>query len=344
MTNKRVLVLGATGAMATYLIPELLKKGYEVVGVSLEDVKSDNEKLTYIKANALDMDFLKSQCEQKYDAIVDFMIYNSVSMFERYHKLFLDNTEHYIFFSTYRVYAGDTPLTENSRRLLDIEKPDDFETECEYSIYKAEEEDFLRNSAYKNYTIVRPAITYSKRRFQLTTLEANVLVYRMLKGKTVVLPESAMKKQATMSWAGDVAKMLSALILNPEAYTETYTVSTAEHMTWEEVAKIYEEIGGLKYVTVDDDTYVDIVSGGSIYTKQQLVYDRCFDRIVDNSKILAISGLKQEDLMSLKEGLRCEFENVTLEMVGCHTQANERMDEYLKSIRGENKNESYTCQ
>lgn len=332
MANKRILVLGATGAMAVYLIPELLKKGYEVVGVSLEDVTSDNENLTYIKANAFEMDFLKSQCEQKYDAIVDFMIYNSVKLFESYHKLFLDNTEHYIFFSTYRVYAGETPITEDSLRILDMERPDDFVTRAEYSIYKAEEEDFLRGLPNKNYTIVRPAITYSKRRFQLTTLEANVLVYRMLNGKTVVLPEGAMKKQATMSWAGDVAKMLSALILNPEAYGETYTVSTAEHMTWEEVAKIYEEIGGLKYITVDNETYLDIISKDNVYAKQQLYYDRCYDRIVDNSKILAISGLKQDELMPLKDGLKRELENVTLEMVGCYAEANARMDEYLKSI------------
>ena len=294
MTNKRVLVLGATGAMAVYLIPELLAKGYSVVGVSLEDVQSDNENLTYIKADAFNMDFLKSQCEQKYDAIVDFMIYNSVALFERYYKLFLDNTEHYIFFSTYRVYAGETPITENSLRILDMERPDDFVTRSEYSIYKAEVE-----------------------------------------GKTVVLPEGAMKKQATMSWAGDVAKMLSALILNPAAYGETYTVSTAEHMTWEEVAKIYEEIGGLKYIAVDNQTYLDIIAKDNVYAKQQLYYDRCYDRIVDNSKILEISGLKQEDLMSLKEGLRREFENVTLEMVGCYTEANERMDKYLESIKGE---------
>ena len=332
MTNKRILVLGATGAMAVYLIPELLAKGYSVVGVSLEEALSDHENLTYIKADAFNMDFLKSQCEQKYDAIVDFMVYDSVEKFDRYYKLFLDNTEHYIFFSTYRVYAEETPITENSLRILDMERPDDFVTKYEYSIYKAELEDFLRSSDYKNYTIVRPAITYSKRRFQLTTLEANVLVYRMKKGKTVVLPEGAMKKQATMSWAGDVAKMLSAILHNPKAYCETYTVSTAEHMTWEEVAKIYEEIGGLKYIAVDNQIYLDIISKGNVYAKQQLYYDRCYDRIVDNSKILEISGLEQEDLTPLREGLKREYENATLDMVGCDEEIDKRMDEYLESI------------
>lgn len=330
MNDKKILVLGATGAMAVYLIPQLLDKGYAVVGVTLDDVTSNNEKLTYIKADAKELTFLRKQLEQNYDAIVDFMIYNSVELFKQYYKLFLENTKHYIYLSTYRIYADDSPLNETSKRLLDVEKPKDFVTEFEYSIYKAEEEDLLNSSSYENYTIVRPAITYSKKRFQLTILEADVVVSRMLRGKTVVLPESAMKKQATMSWAGDVAKMLSSIILNPEAFRQTYNVSTSEHMTWKEVAKIYQEFGNLKYITVDDETFLDIVAEGATYAKQQLLYDRCFDRIVDNSKILSISGMKQQDLMPLKEGLRRELENITIDDIRYNTNINERMDKYLE--------------
>ena len=335
MDNKKVLVLGATGAMAVYLIPLLLDKGYTVVGVTLDDVVSHNENLAYIKTNAMDLDFLKAQLQNQYDVVVDFMIYNTLELFEQYYKLFLENTKHYIFFSTYRVYAGDSPICETSKRILDIERPDDFVTKFEYSIYKAEEEDLLNNSKYNNFTIVRPAITYSKRRFQLVTLEADVLIYRMLKGKTVVLPESAMDKQATMSWAGDVAKMLSSIILNSEAMRQTYTVSTSEHMTWREVAKIYEEIGNLKYIKVDNETYLDIVADGAVAARQQLLYDRCYDRIVDNSKILALCGMKSSELMPLKEGLMRELKNITIEDVGCNIQINERMDKYIENNKAE---------
>lgn len=332
---KKILVLGATGAMATYMIPELLKKGYQVDGISLDEAVSHDDKLTYIKGDAKDISFLQKLLKNDYDSIVDFMVYPSLELFKKYYKLFLENTKHYIFLSTYRVYADDSPLSEDSKRLLDVEKPDDFVTEFEYSIYKAQQEDFLNNSGYKHYTIVRPAITYSKKRFQLTTLEADVLIYRMLQGKTVVLPESAMNKQATMSWAGDVAKMFEAIILNPSAFGQTFNVSASEHMTWREIAEIYEEIGGLKYVTVDDDTYVYLLTGNSsyaVYARQQLLYDRCFDRIVENSKILAISNMKQCELMPLKEGLKMEFSNITLEDVGCNCDINARMDEYIDKL------------
>ena len=326
---KKILVLGATGAMGLYLIPELLKKNYKVVGVSLDDAISEDDNLTYIKENAKDLTFLTELLKNNYDAVVDFMVYPSKEDFEKYQDLFLTSTKHYIYTSTYRVYADDSPLHENAKRLYDVSKPDDFVCDGEYGIYKAQQEDMLNNSGYKNYTIIRPAITYSKRRFQLVTLEADVVIHRMLNGKTVVLPEGAMDKQATMSWAGDVAKMICEIILNPKAYTQTYNVSTAEHITWREVAEIYEKIGNLKYITVDNQTYLDIVSWNPVYSKQQLLYDRCFNRIVDNSKILELCGLKQEELMPLENGLKKELSELNLNDILYNEDVNDKMDKYL---------------
>ena len=125
--------------------------------------------------------------------------------------------------------------------------------------------------------------------------------------------------------------VLGAIILNPDAYGETYTVSTSEHMTWREVVKIFEEIGGLKYITVDDDTYIKIVASETWapYARQQLKYDRCLNRVVDNSKILALMGAKQEDLLPLYEGIKKEFSQMAVESIGCNEVINERMDKYL---------------
>ncbi len=337
---KKILILGATGAMATYLVPALLEKDIYVTGVSLDDVTSDDPRLRYVKGNAIDKAFLEEILMDGYDAIVDFMVYNRKELFEEYYKLYLENTSHYIFLSTYRIYADEYPITENSLRLLEAEKPSDFVSFEEYSIYKAEEEDLLRSSEYRHFTIVRPAVTYSQCRFQLTTLEANVLIYRMLHGKTVILPEGAMDCEATMSWAGDVAKMLSAIILNPKTYGETYTVSTAEHHTWRQIAEMYKRIGGLKYITVKNEEYIELL-GGSVYAKQQLEYDRCYHRIIDNTKILQLCGLSQAELMPLGEGLRMEFEGLTEERlgrIGCNIKVNNSMDAYLKALKDRENN------
>ena len=334
---KKVLLLGGTGAMGVYLIPELLNKGYKVDVVSLDDVKSENPNLSYLKMDCKDIGVQKKLLENKYDAVVDFLIYNGDpnTEFKPRMEQFLANTGHYVYFSSYRVYADEEhPIKETSPRLLDVSENADFLAVAnnEYSLYKAEGEELLKKSGKKNYTIVRPAITFSKRRFQLTTLEADVLIARMQDGKKVVLPEAAMDKQATMSWAGDVAKMLCAIVLNEKAYGEAYTLATAEHQTWREITKIYAEIGGLKYITVDTDTYLNIVNPGSPYARYQLEYDRCFDRIVDNSKILELAQIKQSELMPIKEALKMEFEALPKDVKWNHSDINDRMDAYLKSI------------
>ena len=45
---KKILVLGATGAMGVYLVPVLLSMGYAVDGVSLDTCVSDHKDLRYI--------------------------------------------------------------------------------------------------------------------------------------------------------------------------------------------------------------------------------------------------------------------------------------------------------
>lgn len=56
---KKVLVLGATGAMGRYLTPELVNMNYAVTGVGLEESASWSVNATYIQGNAFDKIFLE---------------------------------------------------------------------------------------------------------------------------------------------------------------------------------------------------------------------------------------------------------------------------------------------
>ena len=285
------------------------------------------------------MDFMRNLLTtEKYDAWVDFLIYPTTAQFRERYEFYLQNVGHYIYLSSYRIYANEEhPVTENSPRLLDIPSDDpEYLSSEDYSLYKARGEDMLKASNFKNWTAIRPAITYSKRRFQLVTLEANVVVARAMQRKKVVLPEQARKVQATMSWAGDVAKMISRLVLNENAYREIYTVATSEHHTWGEIADYYKELIGLEAVWVDKEDYIDIIAGtGSRKGAEwQLCYDRLFDRIMDNRKILKATGMKQEELTTLKEGLRRELNALPKGYEWPETDINERMDAYL-AARGQ---------
>jgi len=93
----------------------------------------------------------------------------------------------------------------------------------------------------------------------LVTLEAHLVVARAMRGLPVVLPKEAISVQGTMSWAGDVAKMMSRLLFNPAAYLERFTLATAEHHAWGEIAGFYKEIIGLKCVWADTEDYLKIM-------------------------------------------------------------------------------------
>ena len=333
--GSKALVLGGTGAMGVYLVPELASMGYEVRVVALDNIISDNLRISYVKADAKDNGYLKELLKEKFDVIVDFLIYSTKEFKER-HDILLQNTGHYIFLSSYRVYDGsETPITENTPRLLDVSKDKGFLATEDYSLYKARQEDVLQNSQYDNWTIVRPAITYSKFRYQLVTLEAHIGVARALKGLPVVLPKEALSVQATMSWAGDVARMMSRLLFNSSAFRECFTLATAEHRTWGEIAEYYKEIIGLKYVAADTEDYLKIMGGakGTGGAWYQLAYDRLFERIVDNSKVLRVTGLKQEDFMPLRSGLKKELSALPKDTVWRDASAVwERMDGYLMGL------------
>lgn len=331
---KKILVIGGTGAMGVYLVPELLGLGYKVDVVSFDNVVSDSSNLKYITANAKDHNIIAELLKNEYDAVVDFMIYPTKEEYEKFLPLYLENTQHYIFLSTYRIYANEEhPIKETSPRLLDVTTDPVLLSSGDYCIYKAQGEDYLRNSEFSNWTIIRPAITYSKRRFQLITMEYNLVIRRMLEGKTLVLPEYAMNIQATMSWAGDVAKMIARLVLNKSAFKETYSVCTAEHHSWGDIAKIYKKIGGLEYCVTDTDSFLNIISPGNIHARQQLIYDRYFDRIMDNTKILNITGMKQSELMPLEKGLAMEFDAFPKNSAWDFCESYERMDQFLANRR-----------
>ncbi len=334
---KKVLVLGGTGAMGQYLVPMLAEMNYQVDVVALDKPESPDPRVTYIQANAKDKAVITGLLKNSYDGVVDFLIYLTEEFRSRY-ELLLSNTSHYIYFSSYRIYANEeVPIRETSPRLLDVSDDTDFLATEDYSLYKARGENILRASAFTNWTIVRPAITYSGGRLQLTTLELPRTMDRLIEKKPLVLPAAAMDIEATMSWAGDVAKMLSRLLFNEQAKGEAYSVCTSEHHTWREIAEMYHEICGLTYVEVDTEAYLDVVAGpdaprlNRMHAYYQLAYDRCFTRIMDNTKILEVTGMKQGDLMPLRKGLELECSRTIRPSYPNQSKAlSDRMDACLK--------------
>lgn len=332
MKQKKVLVLGATGAMARYMIPYLAENGYQVDGVALNTMESTDPAVKYYQGNAKDMKVLNEFLPRHYDAIVDFLVYSSAEL-PVYLPFMLDHTDQYVFLSSGRVYDNlEVPVKETSPRLIESSKDPLLLNSDDYCIRKARGENILFSMPRKNWTIVRPATTYSYLRYQLVTLEASDTVGRAFAGKAVVVPEQARLKPATLSWGGDAGKMIGKLLFCDAALGEAFNINSAEHRTWEEIAGYYRDICNLKAVWVDKEDYLKILNPDpyAVQTRWQLEYARLFDRIVDNSKALAVTGMKQSEMMPLYDGLKMEIDRTPKDHPW---RNNQRMDDYLAAMK-----------
>ena len=256
------------------------------------------------------------------------MIYNTAAL-AYYLPALVNCTGHYIYLSSYRIYDNkEHPVRETSPRLLDTADDIILRNSDDYCIYKARGENIIHTLPKNRWTIIRPAITYSFMRYQLVTLEAPNTVGRAFAGKKTVVPESARNIQATMSWGGDVALMIAKLLFNEKALGEVFSVCTAEHHTWGEIADYYKDICGLESVWIDQEDYIRILNPdpNSRAVRWQLECDRLFDRIMDNSKVLAATGMKQESLKKLYDGLKYEISRCPKDF---SWKVNTAMDEYL---------------
>ena len=305
---KKVLLIAGGGTLGRYTAKELLSKDCEVDVICLEDNISDNSNLRYYKANA-DLKYLTEFLKDNYyDGIVNFIHYTSVDAYKPVHKLLCSKTDQLIFLSSYRVYADlQHPITETAPMLADVVKDDEEFLKAEnYALPKAKCEKFLRKeSGTENWTVVRPVISFSDKRFDLVTVTGREIIDAARSGETVILPKAAKNLTAGLDWAGNSGKLIANLLFKKECLGEAYTVSSGQNLTWGEVADIYTRLTGVKFRWAEPDEYVNSGHGGYI-----LFYDRLYDRAVDSSKILKATGIRKENLTSIEEGVKIELKNI----------------------------------
>ena len=236
-----ILIFGGTGAMGTPLVEILADKEYEVYVTSRKMRKYDRGNIHCIQGNAHDMDFLDSVLKVHYDVLVDFMNYRFTELNKRIDRI-LGSVGQYIFISTCRVYVeSKTPITEETPRLLDVCGDKEYLATEEYALAKAREENLLFASKNKNWTIVRPTVTYNSHRLQLGCYELEEWLGRALRGKPVVFYEDLADKLTSMTYGEDVARGISYLSGNRQALGEVVNIASPESKTWGEILNIYRE-------------------------------------------------------------------------------------------------------
>lgn len=302
---KNILVLGGTGAIGRHLVQLLAERG-DKVSITTRVSRQSSANIKYIKGDAKDDNFLDPiLATSKWDAIVDFMVYSTPVFEQRMPKLLVAANQ-YIFLSSARVYAGSSgPIHEDSPRLLDCSGDSKFLTTDEYSLAKARQEDFLSQSGYKNWTIIRPYITYSEQRLQLGVLEKEGWLYRALKGRTIVFLEDIVTKLTNLTYGLDVACAMASLVGETRALEEAYQITQRKAASWHKVLDIYltvieKHLGERpKVLLLDMDKFSRCKRA-----EYQIKYDRLFNRTFTSTKIAELVDVNA--FLTLEEGLtRC---------------------------------------
>ena len=300
-----ILILGGTGAMGASLVPVLSKKGNKVYITSRRKRLSDMADIQYIQGNAHDNNFLSNILKDKfYDAIVDFMVYNTAEFKSRI-DLLLEHTSQYVYISSSRVYANENGrITEKSKRLLDVCTDEEYLKTDEYALTKARQENILLSSGKKNWTIIRPYITYNVERLQLGVYEKENWLYRALHGRSIVFNKDVADKFTTMTYGYDVALRIADIIGKEKALGEAIHITTAETIKWMDILNLYvsiieKKIGKKPRICLLNNSVNTSKVFGNEY---QIKYDRLYNRSFDSSKIDMISECT-EKYVTLEEGL-----------------------------------------
>lgn len=278
-------MLGGTGAMGSHLGALLARDGAEVT-ITSRSRSGTAGSVHYLQGNAHDTIFCEKVLGEPWDAIVDFMVYDTPTFGVRL-KQFLEATAQYLFISSARVYADSvTPITENSPRLLDVSNDKDFLATDEYALTKARQENLLYKSGRNNWTIVRPYITYGEARLQLGVLEKEGWLYRALKGKTIAFSSDIAKKQTTLTYGLDVSRGIKAIIGQSSALGEAFHITADKPLIWDKALSIYLDVLELHLGYRPKVALQDLKSFSRVHSSQyQIRYDRLYDRVFDNRKI-----------------------------------------------------------
>lgn len=297
----KVLVLGGTGAMGVHLVNLLAECASRVVVTSRS--RSGREgSVEYATGNARDETFISGLLSERWDAIVDFMVYSTQEFQDKYRQ-FLQSTDQYVYLSSSRVYADSAqPLTENSPRLLDVSDDQVYLATDEYALTKARQENLLFQSSEKNWTIIRPYITYSDQRLQLGVLEKEDWLYRVLHNRTIVTSQDIQSKTTTLTTGYDVARGIVAILGKPNALGEAFHITSDESISWQQVLDTYLAVlephlaSSPKVLLQGLDSFMQWRSG-----TYQITCDRLYDRRFDNSKINQY--IDTSDFMRPQDGL-----------------------------------------
>jgi len=291
-----------------------LRLGAWVDVICPEEKTSDHPRLRFIRDYVSDTLLESLFAKTHYHGIVNFLHYPDENEYKRVHPLLMKNTDHLIFLSSYRVYANEQhPVREDAPRLHEAYPTEELLKEDTYGIKKALCEDYLFGERKgERWTIVRPVISFSSRRLDIVLNSRTQVLEHAESGKPLLLPSSVKSFGAGFDWAGNSGKLIANLLFRENAIGEAFTVYSGHGMTWGDVADAYIDETGVRVEWVSDSEYLESLptSSNPVGRRVMWEYDRKFNRDIDGTKILSVTGLTKNDFATVREGIRAELDRL----------------------------------
>lgn len=217
-----------------------------------------------------------------FDVIIDFIIYDLETMKVR-SDIYNKHCSQFIFISSTAVFTNTNDrLTEDSPKR---------NINWSYSRRKLECEEYLYKNVEKFsycFTIVRPSITYDKRRLPYPAVTKRYywsLVSRIMNGKPILMCDDG-NALRTLTSSMDFAVGVVGLFKNESAKNEDFNVVGDYYASWNQVIGIIEDYLKNKakviYVTTD------ILSRDFVSERAELMWDKSKSQLFDNKKIKSV--------------------------------------------------------
>jgi len=232
--NKRILVTGANGFLAYYIINDALKKGYNVIATDTVAKKDHLPDIQFLQADLLDQNRL-IEITKNVDAIVhcaaifDLSVsrerlyeVNAIGTKNIFEAAIVNKIKHFVHISSCDIYGALKYIP------ADINHPKNPKNNYAWSKLKAEE--MIQNHPDKNkiqWTIIRPSMLYGPRSAYVAAILFSVPCVLQYLG-VQRLPYFSGGTRVTLVHVEDVSGAVLCSLFNEKAYNKIFNIAEEE--------------------------------------------------------------------------------------------------------------------
>jgi nucleoside-diphosphate-sugar epimerase len=278
-----ILYIGGTGTISAACVRRSVARGDEVTVLNRGTARRPlPDEVEVVQADVRDGDAVRSALQgRQFDVVAEFLAFTPDHVAADL-ELFEGRTGQYVFISSASAYEKPprrVPVTESTPLRNPFWAYSRDKIACEDVLVAAHRERGLP------VTIVRPSHTYDER--LLPTLGGWTDIARMREGRPVIVHGDG-TTQWTITHSDDFAVAFTALLANPAAIGDSFTITGTHAPTWNQ---IYGWLADAAGVAEPDLVHVasETIAAFAPDLGPTLIGDKAHSMVFDNSKVTALA-------------------------------------------------------